>query len=396
MIAAMPKDRPRHLHREVSRHGLVTWYVRVDKGPRTRIKEPYGTKAFFAAYDAAVRGAPQPAPGKAHKGTLRWLVDEWKTNSDWHQTKPATKRQRENILLHVLETAGAENIQNITATAIEKGRERRMKTPAAANNYLKTMRALFRWAKKSRHVTVNPTLEVEFLDDSTDGFPPWSGDDVRKFCARWPEGSREHLALMLLIFTGLRRGDVVRVGRQHVRNGAITLRLEKTGREVTIPLLPPLAAAIEVGPVGDMTFIAGPKGRPRGKEHFGNWFRSACRAAGIDKSAHGIRKLSARLVAEGGGSEEDLMAWFGWSSIGMSQVYTRAANKAKLARRAGGMLMQGAIGDGSIPAPVLGIPAPKKSDGENNDLQAAIGALVGGEMDPPSSKIKKLRKGAGK
>lgn len=390
MIQGMPKDRPKYLHKETTRHGLVVWYVRVDRGPRIRIKEPYGTKAFMAAYDAAVAGAPAPAPGKAHKGTLRWLVDEWKLSSDWHQTKPATKRQRENILLNVLETAGSEQVSHITAAAVEKGRERRMKTPAAANNYLKTLRALFRWAKSVKHVSVNPTLEVEFLKNKTNGFPPWTGDDVKRFCTRWPAGTREFIALSVLLFTGLRRGDAVRVGRPHVRNDAITIRLEKTGQEVTIPILLPLVAALEVGPVGELTFIATKAGRPMVKESFGTWFGEACRAAGIEKSAHGLRKLSARLVAEGGASEEVLMAWFGWTSIGMSQVYTRAANKTRLARQAGGMLIQGALGDISIPAPALGIPAPKKNTGDNNGLQPPFRGMVGDETVPAPSKIKKV------
>lgn len=377
MIAAMPKDRPKYLHREVTRHETVTWYVRVGHGPRVRIKEPYGTKAFSAAYDAAIRGAPPPKPGHAPKGTLRWLVDLWKLSSDWHQTMPATKRQRENILLRILETGGEEPLRNITAQAIESGRERRMLTPSAANNYLKTMRALFKWAKGAKHVSVDPTLEVTSLKVETDGFPPWSGDDVQRYCMRWPDGSHERMALMVLLFTGLRRGDAVRVGRQHLRNGEITIRLEKTGNEITIPFLPPLAAAISRGPVGDMTFICTKGGRPRVKEGFGTWFREACRAAGVTKSAHGIRKLSARLVAEGGASEETLMAWFGWKSIGMSQVYTRAANKAKLARKAGGMLIDGARGDLSIPAPALGIPAPGNSDNENNGIVMPISIMVG-------------------
>lgn len=384
----MPKPRPPHLHKEKTRHGTTVWYVRIDHGPRIRIKEPYGTKAFYKAYDAAIRGLPAPPPGKAVSGSLRWLVDQWKLSPDWFQTKVATKKQRENILLHVLQTAGNEDLMHITAAAVEEGRDRRMTTPAAANNYLKTMRALFRWAKAKKHVSVDPTTEVGFLTNDTVGFPPWTGDDVKRYCERWPDGSRERLALLILLYTGLRRGDVVRLGPDHVNAGAITICLEKTAQDVTIPILPPLAQALTVGPVGSRTFIALPNGKARSKENFGNWFREACRAAGVKKSAHGIRKLSARLVAEGGASEEIMMAWFGWTTIGMSQVYTRAANKAKLARKAGNMLLEGALGDGAIPAPVLGIPALEKFDGENNELSSSAGRLVGDErLELPTSSV---------
>ena len=42
----MPRPRPPHLHREVTRHGTGVWYVRVGKGPRIRIRAQYGTPEF--------------------------------------------------------------------------------------------------------------------------------------------------------------------------------------------------------------------------------------------------------------------------------------------------------------------------------------------------------------
>jgi hypothetical protein len=41
------------------------------------------------------------------------------------------------------------------------------------------------------------------------------------------------------MYTGLRRGDAARVGKQHVRNGVISLQTEKTGQWVHIPTLDP-------------------------------------------------------------------------------------------------------------------------------------------------------------
>ncbi|MEJ2376989.1 MAG: hypothetical protein P8Y71_16785 [Pseudolabrys sp.] len=93
----------------------------------------------------------------------------------------------------------------------------------------------------------------------------------------------------MLLYTGLRRGDAVRVGRQHVRNGVAILRTEKTGTEVQTPLLPPLVEALRAGPTGDLAFICGASGKPLTKESFGNLFSEASRAAGVNKSAHGLQ-----------------------------------------------------------------------------------------------------------
>ena len=78
------------------------------------------------------------------------------------------------------------------------------------------------------------------------------------------------------------------------------MRTEKTGTPVTIPLLPELAEIIAVSKTGDLAFIATVTGTPMTKESFGNWFRDACKAAGVPGSAHGLRKAGATRAANNG------------------------------------------------------------------------------------------------
>ena len=83
----------------------------------------------------------------------------------------------------------------------------------------------------------------------------------------------ERLAFDLLLYTGLRRGDAVRVGRQHERDGVITIRTEKhrkgkPGELVSIPILPPLAASIAATKTGDLTYLVTDAGQPWVKESF--------------------------------------------------------------------------------------------------------------------------------
>jgi hypothetical protein len=102
MNDAMPRPRPPHLIREVSRHGRVTWVVRIGHGPRTRLRAAYGTPGFEAEYHAAIRGEPASGPRRAGAGTLQWLWDRYRQSSAWSALANATRRQRENIMLHVL------------------------------------------------------------------------------------------------------------------------------------------------------------------------------------------------------------------------------------------------------------------------------------------------------
>lgn len=361
----MPRPHLPYLQNEITRHGKRKFYVRLNRGtPRIRINGEYGSDQFMAEYRAAIAGIPVIRKSLiAHKGSLRWLVDRWRESSNWHMTAASTKRQRDNILVHILDSNGTLPFAQVDEAAIMAGRERRMKTPFAANNYLKTMRGLFGWAKEMKLIKDNPALGVTMLSRKTEGHEPWTEEDVANYRAIWPLGTRQRVALEVLLWTGLRRGDAVRLGRQHVGKDSIArLKTEKTGKALAVPMATPLLEALAAGPTGDLTFIVTGHGQHYVKESFGNQFRAWCNKAGISKSSHGLRKLAAIEVAEGGGSEMQLQSFFGWTTGSQSSVYTRNAQQQKMAIEA----MSKRVGNNSIPAPTLRIPAPKKSKGNSS------------------------------
>ncbi len=360
-MIAMPRPRPPYLTREITRHGRVVWYVRADRSrPRIRIRGEYGTPEFMAAYEAAIAGRPAPdRSARAATGTLEWLWNRYRETTAWSDLSLATRRQRENIFLRVLETAGREPFDKITRAHITAGRDRRRDTPAAARNFLKTMRGLFRWALEAGHVNTDPTAAVRSpARPKGPGFPAWTEEDVDRYEARWPVGTKERVWFGVLLYTGLRRGDAVRLGKQHVRNGVATLRTEKSGIEVTIPILPALAKILEAGPCGDLAFVAGERGQPFTKESFGNVFREAAQAAGVNKSAHGVRKIGATRAAENGATVAQLEAIFGWHGGRMAALYTRKADRARLATEAMDKLLARTPSEHSMPAPMGKVRAP--------------------------------------
>lgn len=343
MIEDMARNRPPYLTRDVSRHGTVRWYFRRPGFPKVRIPGDYGSAEFMAAYEAALRGAPAPTTAPARgtsTGTLAWLAVRYMETSAWSDLSPATRKQRGNILHRVVTEHGHVPASSITAESLAQSIENRSKTPAAARNFLETMRGLYRWAKKAGHVEVDPTEGVKAKRARTDGFLVWTEDDIAVFEQRWPLGTRERLAFDILLYTGFRRGDAVRLGRQHVRNGIITMRTEKTGIEVAIPVLPALAKSLAACPPGaDLAYIVSSLGRAYTKESFGNWFHDVCVATGLPKrSAHGLRKACATRFVEAGATQDQLDAWMGWTGGQMASLYTRKANRSRMARAAGALL----------------------------------------------------------
>ena len=358
----MPRPRPPHLQRQLTRHGKTVWYVRIGKGPRIRIRAEFGTSEFDAEYQRALSGKPRSSKLGAAAGTLGWLIERYRETSAWTDLSLATRRNRENHFKHVIKSAGHQQLRSITQDVIIAGRDRRAATPAQARNFLDAMRGLFRWAKSAKHVVVDPTEGIKSPKrKKSPGFPVWTEADAEAYEKRWPIGTKERVWLDVLFYTGLRRGDAVRLGRQHVRDGKATLRTEKSQGQITVtlPILPVLQRTLDAGPIGELAFICGKNGKPLTKESFGNAFKEACQAAGlVNRSAHGCRKIAATRAAENGATVAQLNAIFGWSGTAMASLYTQAADRKRLAQEAMNMLAND--GRTSIPSPNDKVRAPER------------------------------------
>ncbi|WP_245269584.1 tyrosine-type recombinase/integrase [Allorhizobium undicola] len=334
---AMPR-RP-FLSHEVTRHGRRVWYFKRN-GKRTRMPDEYGTPEFNAAYEAALSGtAARPAPAKPQSGTLKWLVEQYKRSAVFAALAPSTRIMRDNILKQALadpKTANAQFI-NVERSHIKKGMDKRAATPNAANNFLKTMSHLFRWAVEAGHLDVNPVLGVSKISVKTDGFHTWTVGHVEQFRAYHQSGTRARLAIDIMLFLGLRRSDAVRVGRQHMKDGVISIKTQKTGEWVYLPVFRQLQESIDAAPTGDLAFLTTERGQPfASAASFGNWFAKQCKAAGLPDEcrAHGLRKAGATIAADEGATAHELMAMFGWARLDMAEMYTREADKKRLAKGA--------------------------------------------------------------
>lgn len=333
MSCPMPRPLPLHVVKETTRHKKVVFYFRIGKGERIRLPGNPGSKEFKVAYQAALIGQRIVATRQTEFArSLRWLIRQHMESAKWASLSVATRKQRGLLYKQVIEVSGDIDCRAVRPKDIRNALERRSKTPALANNFLKAMSALFKWGLQHEHVDIDPTVGVERLKYKSDGFPVWTRDDVERYMARWPVGSRQRLALEFLIASGLRRSDIVRAGRQHMSEEVLALKTMKTNTPVTLELSPRLLEVIRNTETGDLSFLVGKRGRPMTKETFGNWFRDACRAAGIKKSAHGLRKFSATLAAEGGATTHQLMAQFGWVTTQQAELYTKGADRAHLGK----------------------------------------------------------------
>lgn len=126
------------------------------------------------------------------------------------------------------------------------------------------------------------------------------------------------------------------MGRQHIRNGVMSIVQQKTGQDVHVPLHPELKAAIDSLPFDNLTFLVTAHGKPFSPAGFTNWFRDVAREAGLPDglSPHGLRKATCRRLAEAGCTPHEIMAISGHRSLAEVTRYTVEAGRKGLAQRA--------------------------------------------------------------
>jgi integrase len=237
----------------------------------------------MAEYDAAKNAAAAPSrPSYITKGTWRWLCAKYfEECAEYKRLDPQTQHVRRLILEGTFNEPIAPGspklfrdipLSRMGADAVEVLRDRKIDLPGAANNRLKAIRQVFKFGMRKKHsdgtpyVTNNPAREVEKIRYGSSGFHTWTQEEVRQFEERHPIGTKARLALALLLFTGQRRADVIRFGKQHVRHGKLTF-IQRKGRnrkpkQLTLPILPVLQRIIDSSPCGDLTFLVNNLNRP--------------------------------------------------------------------------------------------------------------------------------------
>lgn len=347
MTDGMPRTRLPYLRHEKNRHKTLVWYFRKGDGPRIRLRAPYGSKAFQAEYDAALSGSPVE-DATPSSGTVKWLVERYKESGKFLTSyKESTRTVRSRVLNSFCEKSGHLAFSKLTKAAIQKGLDEKAKTaPHMANNTLIYVSAMFDWAVNNDHLKANPCDGIKmFKLEKGEGFRAWTQQEVEKFRARHKLGTKARLALDILLYCGLRRSDIFRLGRQHVKNGLISMQTMKTNEWVYLPVFPELQKSIDATTTGDLTFLTSALGQPfASAQSFGNWFKARCVEADLpdDCAAHGVRKASATIAANEGATAKQLMAMYGWKRIGMAERYTEKADKIRLARQAAELISNAA------------------------------------------------------
>jgi integrase len=321
------------------RHGRQRWYYRRRGYGRVALPEP-GSPGFLAAYEAA-NGKPRgegAGQERTHPGSIAALVVAYYATAEWSQLRPSTQRDYRYQLDAFRTAHGAKRVATIEPKHVEAIIHAVGAKPGAALNLRKRLRRIFTLAERLGWRPDNPVKPAQKSRQRSEGHVPWSEDDIARFEARWPSGTRERLALALLLCTGQRRSDVVTMGRQHVRDGRIQVKQIKTGARLAIRIHQTLQREIDGASPG-MTFLLTSFGKPFSAAGFTLWFVERARAAGLEgRTPHGLRKAAGRRLAEAGCTAKEIAAVLGHKSLAEVETYTRDADQRVLADAAMGKI----------------------------------------------------------
>jgi integrase len=272
-------------------------------------------------------GASRTKPGSIHALGVAYYA-----SADFLGLKPNTQKTYKGIFDRYRDKYGDNPVALLEARHIRGHMDKMASTPAAANNLLKVLRAVMRFALDRGFIRVDPTIGVRMLRYRSDGFHTWTEQEIGAFEARWPVGTNERLGFDLLLYTAQRSGDVRKMTLQQIRDGRVSVRQEKTGQLVDIPQHPNLQASLAAHRGDHLTLITTQQGVPFTEKGFGNWVSKAAERAGLPHcSAHGLRKAAARRLAEAGCTAHEIMAITGHQSLKEVERYTREAARRGLA-----------------------------------------------------------------
>jgi len=282
----------------------------------------------------------------AAPGTIRDLVNRYYSTTAYTSPGAVTQEKVRARLEDFCKDHGAKRAATVRFNHIEailakkakpsKNDEgRKIGGPNAAKSLEKDLTRIFDLAVKLEWIETNPVRLADSIKvPKTEGFHTWDEGEIEQYRSFYPLGTMERLAIEIVLWTLLRRGDASQFGPKFRKGGLIHVWNEKTKKWSWLPEPKQLTDAIEaMDRVGLTAFLLNDKGTPfKSPAVFGNWFRRKCDAASLPHcSLHGLRKATARRLAELGNSQQRLKAAGNWSQDKDVATYVQAADQKRLA-----------------------------------------------------------------
>lgn len=260
------------------------------------------------------------------------LIEDYQRSPEWHRLSEQRKRVN-TIYLRPLARIGRYRIAQLRrAEVISMRNECYEGLSGAGNGFVDTTRALFTWAIEAGKTEYNPAKGIKPIPGGH--LPAWSQEQADRAIAELPEHLRR--VILLALYTGQRRGDLVRLAWSNYDGERIRLTQSKTRTSLVIPVHPVLKTAMDTWDRQATTILVNARGRPWRADSLSAGLRYALDVLGFpeDANIHGVRKLAATNLAEAGCSAHEIASITGHQSLAMIQLYTKSVDQERMATAA--------------------------------------------------------------
>jgi len=333
----MTRIRLKYVHEFIDSRGKPRCVFRRAGFPSVTLRGLPGSKEFMAAYQQALgAGRIEIGASRTLPGTLNAALAGYYTSLAFRELALGTQKLRRRILERLRVANGDRPMSGLRKETVIDWMNKR--TPSSARQLANALRGLFKFAMNTDppFCKEDPTRGIPMPRVRTTERHTWTEEEIARCEARHPVGTMARLAFDLFLYTGQRRGDVIRTGRQYIQNGVLTITQQKTKTRVEIPLHPKLQASIDATPNVNMTFVINAFGKPFTNGGFGKRMRKWCDEAGVpvECSAHGLRRAICRRLVEAGANAFDIMSITGHRDLKEVERYCRDFSRLQRARTA--------------------------------------------------------------
>ena len=233
------------------RYGRPRYYFRRRGFPAIPLSGAPGSDGFMAGYSTALAGLPdQPEVGSRTTlpGTIGALVVAYYRCDEWqHGLAEETRKTRHRIIERFRARHGDKRVALLRQEHVAKMLTE-IATPSAKRHWVKAIRGLLRFAVPTM-LAIDPTVGLAPIKlPKSKGHHSWTDAEIEQYRSHWPLGTQQRLVCEFALETTSRRGEVVKLGPQHVKDGRIRIARTHGSADVDIPISPELQAACDAMP----------------------------------------------------------------------------------------------------------------------------------------------------
>lgn len=300
-----------------------------------------GDPDFHRRYREFVAESEQK-PVETPRDTVAWLIAQYQASAEFNALRPLTRLDYEKVLSTVEQELGEEPFRLITPLMVKTVRDDLAKaTPRKAQKVKALVSLLYTWAAENNHVPLgfNPAAPIRKLKGRATPITPWSEHEIVIALAAAPAWLKT--PLMLALYTGQRREDVIQMEWEDYQGAFIRVRQSKTGEPLDIACHPTLRQHLDAV----RTQFGGKIARTaRGRPFTANSLSQALRrfiadtkCIPADRSMHGLRYAAAARLDEAGCTVVETVAVIGHRTYQMALKYMaqRRASEAAMVRQGG-------------------------------------------------------------